>query len=104
MTMNDNENSQPASDPLLANPTGSPCVFGLDLEDLKALKQLGMKCLVMTHYGEAFANEFMLKLNDGETGWMQDTGYNPFASSLSPKKLNGYCENWKKSLVDIDSI
>jgi hypothetical protein len=74
----------------------------LNVDDLKALKQLGMRCLVMTHYGAAFANEFMLKLNDGETSWNQAVGHNPFAGALTPKKLDRYCDDWKRSLVDID--
>jgi hypothetical protein len=74
----------------------------LNVDDLKALKQLGMRCLVMTHYGAAFASEFMLKLNDDETAWKQAVGHNPFAGALTPEKLDGYCDDWKRSLVDID--
>ena len=74
----------------------------IEIEDLMALKQLGMRCLVMTNHGTAFANQFMLTLNDSETGWKQDNGHNPFASSLRPQKLDRYCDDWKTSLIDID--
>jgi len=70
-------------------------------KDVDSLLHLGMRCLVMTSGGEAFANEFMLKLNEENKAWMQKEGYNPFSSSLMPKKLNNYCNEWKESLIDL---
>lgn len=74
------------------------------IEYLKALQTLGMKCLVMNHYGAAFASEFMLALNEDETRWVYATAKNPFARCLRPGILDGYAQDWKISIVDLDSF
>ena len=70
---------------------------------LKALKVLGMRCLVMTDRGSAFASEYMLTINEAGTGWKHETATNPFAMSLRPDVLNGYADDWKSSLVDLNA-
>jgi hypothetical protein len=75
-----------------------------EIEYLKALKTLGMRCLVMTDTGKAFASEYMLKINDAGTGWKHETATNPFAKSIRPDVLNRYTDDWKTSLVDLEEL
>lgn len=73
------------------------------LDMLNALKTLGMRCLVMSQNGTAFACEFMLEVNEDGSAWRQ-VGWNPFSKCLSPDVLNNYTKDWKGSLIDLNSI
>jgi hypothetical protein len=74
------------------------------LDKFKALKVLGMRCVVMDKDRRAFACEFMLRINDNGTGWRQQEGYNPFARYLNPEILDGYADKWEDSLIDLNSL
>ncbi len=71
-------------------------------KQLEALKTLGMRCLVMSDDGKAFACAHMLKVNDADTSWMQADGFNPHAKCLSPEILDNYTDDWRDSLIDLN--
>lgn len=72
------------------------------LEDLAALKQLGMKVLVMYPNGTAFANAAELIINSAETAWCHPPHItSPFIWSMKLDKFEGYAENWKDSYIKL---
>jgi hypothetical protein len=69
-------------------------------EDLAALKQLGMKVLVMNPNGTAFANAAELIINSDETAWRHPEHIrNPFIWAITVDKLRDYAEDWKESYI-----
>lgn len=75
----------------------------LRIEDLEALRQLGVLTLVMDKNGMAIAVDHAMIIDDNlGNGWIQKPPINYNTKGFFPKILdNYYLGDWKDSLIDI---
>ena len=72
------------------------------MQELRALKTLGMRCLVLSSEGQAFATAEMMELNEAGDGW-RHIHHAPDANGLFPKQFDHYSDDWRASLIDLNN-